>query len=175
MKTRTISDIIHFLGIEESNVLGNMANLGENYFLIHNLDRLYQSCMNLPPIDDRKLKIPLFLYLIVHSEFYNAVAAYLRIHKSISFRCMRSALDCAFTSYYLLKKPDKLDVYLSKLDKNGNKELAKAWNKIFLNIKRTIKDNIVEFPLAKGLPELHEFCSLYSHSDAVGRMNVILS
>lgn len=168
MKTNKISDVIHFLGIEESNVLGNMANLGEHFFLIHSLDRLYHSCMNLRPIDDKKLKIPLFLYLIVHSEFYNAISSYLRTHKSISFRCMRSALDCVFTSYYLLKKPEKLDVYLSKLDENGNTALAKEWNKTFLNIKRTIKDNLVEFPLAKGLPEIHEFSSLYSHSDAVG-------
>jgi hypothetical protein len=81
---------------------------------------------------------------------------------------MRSALDCAFTSYYLLKKPEKLDVYLSKLDDDKNKEMLKEWNKTFGNIKSTIKDNIEEYPLAKGLPEIHEFCSIYSHSDALG-------
>lgn len=168
MSTKPISDLIHFFGIEESNLLGNIANLGEDYFLIHNLDILYHSCTKFRPIDERRLKIPLFFYLIVHGEFYNAVSSYLRIHKSISFRCMRSALDCAFTSYYLLKKPEKLDVYLSKLSEDENKEMEKEWNKTFLNIKRTIKDNIEDFPLAKGLPEIHEFCSIYSHSDAIG-------
>ncbi|MBI4681305.1 MAG: hypothetical protein HY753_08935 [Nitrospirae bacterium] len=122
--------------------------------------------MKLKPIDDPKLKIPLFLYLIVHGEFYNAASSFLRIHKSISFRCLRSALDCTFTSYYLIKKPDKIDIYLSKLSED--KESEKEWNKIFLNIKRTIKNDIENFPLAKGLPEVHEFCSIYSHSDALG-------
>jgi hypothetical protein len=168
MSTKPISDLIHFFGIEASNLLGNIANLGEDYFLIHNLDILYQSCTKLKPVDEQRLKIPLFLYLIVHGEFYNAVSSYLRLHKSISFRCMRSALDCSFTSYYLLRKPEKLDVYLSKLAEDDNKEMEKEWNKTFLNIKRTIKDNIKDFPLAKGLPEIHEFCSIYSHSDALG-------
>ena len=168
MSTNTISDIIQFFGIEKSNMLGNIANLGEHFFLIHNLDLLYQSCTELRPIDDRSLKMPVFLYLIVHAEFYNSISSYLRLHKSISFRCMRSALDSAFTSYYLLKKPEKLDVYLSKLADDKNKEMVKEWNKTFGNIKRTIKDNIEEFPLAKGLPEIHGFCSLYSHSDALG-------
>lgn len=168
MSTKPITDLIHFFGIEESNLLGNIANLGEDYFLIHNLDILYQSCMRLQPIDERSLKIPLFLYLIVHGEFYNAVSSYLRIHKSISFRCMRSALDCSFTAYYLLKHPDKLDIYLSKLSEDKDKEIDKEWNKTFLNIKKTIKKDIENFPLAIGLPEIHEFCSTYSHSDALG-------
>jgi hypothetical protein len=163
-----ILDLIHFFGIEESNLLGSIANLGEDYFLIHNLDILYQSCTRLKPIDEQNLKIPLFLYLIVHGELYNAVSSYLRIHKSISFRCMRSALDCAFTSYYLLKKPEKIDVYLSKLSEDKDKEIKKEWFEIFSNIKRTIKTNLESFPLATGLPEIHEFCSIYSHSDALG-------
>lgn len=166
MSTKPISDPIHFFGVEESNLLLSIANLGGDYFLIHNLDILYQSCTKLKPIDDQKLKIPLFLYLIVHGEFYNAISSYLRIHKSISFRCMRSALDCTFTSYYLLRKPDKIDIYLSKLSKD--KKTEQEWNKTFLNIKRTIKNDIENFPLAKGLPEIHEFCSIYSHSDPLG-------
>lgn len=168
MSTKDIRDLIHYFGIEESNLLGSISNLGEDYFLIHNLDILYQSCTRLKPLDDKKLKIPLFLYLIVHGELYNAISSYLRIHKSISFRCMRSALDCAFTSYYLLKKPDKIDVYLSKLTEDNDKELEKEWKGTFLNIKKTIKKDINNFPLAKGLPEIHEFCSIYSHSDALG-------
>lgn len=160
--------IIFFNCELSDSLLGNIANLGEDYFLIHNLDILYQSCTKLRPIDEARLKIPLFLYLIVHGELYNAVSSYLRIHKSISFRCMRSALDCAFTSYYLLKKPENTDIYLSKLYEDEVKEDKKEWNRTFLNIKRTIKNDIKTFPLAKGLPEIHEFCSIYSHSDALG-------
>jgi len=168
MSVKPISDLMHFFGIEESNLLGNIANLGQDYFLIHNLDILFQSCTRLKPIDDQKLKVPLFLYLIVHGEFYKAISSFLRIHKSVSFRCMRSAIDCSFTAYYLLKHPDKLDIYLSKLSEDKNKEIDKEWNKTFLNIKETIKNDIENFPLAKGLPEIHEFCSIYSHSDALG-------
>ncbi len=168
MSIKSISDLTHFFGIEETNLLANIANLGEDYFLIHNLDMLYQSCTKLKPIDESRLKIPLFLYLIIHGELYNAVSSYLRTHKSISYRCMRSALDGAFTSYYLLKKPEKIDIYLSKLSEDQDKEKNKEWKKIFLNIKRTIKSNIKTFPFAEGLPEIHEFCSIYSHSDALG-------
>jgi hypothetical protein len=168
VNTNTITDIIQFFGIEESNMFGNIANLGNDFFLIHNLDHLYRSCTELRPINERSLKMPVFLYLIVNTEFYNSISSYLRLHKSISFKCMRSALDAVFTSYYLLKKPEKLDVYLSKLGNDKNNEMVKEWNKTFRNIKQTINDNIEEFPLAKGLPETHEFCSTYSHSDALG-------
>lgn len=171
MNTNIISDIIQFIGIEESNMLGNIANLGNDFFLIHNLDLLYQSCTKLRPIDDRSLKMPIFLYLIVNAEFYNSISSYLRLHKSTSFKCMRSALDAAFTSYYLLKNPEKLDVYLSKLSDDQDIEMTKEWNKTFRNIKRTINNDIKEFPLAKGLPEIHEFCSSYSHSDASGLLH----
>jgi hypothetical protein len=54
------------------------------------------------------------------------------------------------------------------LSESENKEMKKEWNKIFLHIKSTIKKDIDKFPLAKGLPEIHEFCSTYSHSDALG-------
>jgi len=168
MNTNIITDIVQFIGIEESNMIGSVANLGKDFFLIHNLDLLYRSCTELRPIDDRSLKMPIFLYLIVNAEYYNSISSYLKLHKSISFKCMRAALDAAFTSYYLLKKPEKQVVYLSKLDGEKNIEMEKEWNKTFRNIKWTINDNIKAFPLAKGLPEIHEFCSIYSHSDALG-------
>jgi len=168
MNTNIITDIVQFLGIEESNMIGSVANLGNDFFLIHNLDLLYRSCTELRPIDDRSLKMPIFLYLIVNAEYYNSISSYLKLHKSISFKCMRAALDATFTSYYLLKYPEKQIVYLSKLDDEINIEMAKEWNKTFRNIKQTINKNIEDFPLAKGLPEIHEFCSIYSHSDALG-------
>ena len=146
---KPISDLTHFFGIEESNLLMNIANLGQDYFLIHNLDILFRSCMKLKPIDDKKQKIPLFLYLILYGEFYNAITSFLRIHKSVAFRCTRSALDCSFTAYYLLKHPEKTDIYLSKLSEDNDKETDKEWNKTFLNIKRTIKNDIENFPLSK--------------------------
>ena len=153
----------HFVGIEEENVLMSIANLGEDYFLIHNLDILYMSCCDLK-IDNENLKIPAFLYLITHSEFYFGMISFLRLHQSKAFCSLRTALDSAFTAYYLLKNPEKTSVYLSKINGAKNPE----WNKIFRNIKNTIKNKIDYFPLAKGLPQIHEFCSIYAHSDALG-------
>jgi hypothetical protein len=63
-----------------------------------------------------------------------------------------------------LKYPDKVDVYLSKIKEEPNPE----WGKIFFNIKRTIKEDINNFSQAKGLTEIHEYCSIYAHSDAIG-------
>ncbi len=108
--------------------------------------------------------MPIFLYLITHNEFYRAMSSYLRMHKSKSFRSLRAAIDSTFTAYYLLKHPDKVEVYLSKIIGEKKPE----WDKIFLNIKRTIKNDIKEFPLAEGLSEIHGFCSIYAHSDALG-------
>lgn len=167
MCAEPIREFLHFIGIEEENVLKSIANLGEDFFLIHNLDILFKTSLELEPLDDVNLKIPAFLYLIIHGEFYQGMAAFLRMHHSKSFVSLRIALDCAFTAYYLMKHPDKTDIYLSKLNDDKNPE----WNKIFFNIKRTIKDDIDNFPLAKGLPEIHEFCSIYSHSDAIGLLH----
>jgi len=164
MCAEPITSFAHFVGIEETNLLTNMANLGEGFFLIHNLDILYVSCFDLKPLDTEIFKIPSFLYLVSHSEFYIGMISYLRMHQSKSFNSLRAALDSTFTAYYLLKYPDKTDVYLSKVREEDNPE----WDKIFRSIKGTIKKDISKFPLAIGLPEIHEFCSIYAHSDALG-------
>lgn len=164
MCAEPIREFSHFIGIEEENVLKSIVNLGNNFFLIHNLDVLFKNSLELEPLDDVNLKIPAFLYLIIHSEFYQAMASFLRMHHSKSFVNLRIALDCTFTAYYLIRHPDKTDIYLSKL----NEEEKPEWGKIFSNIKRSVKNDIDNFPLAKGLPEIHEFCSIYSHSDAIG-------
>ncbi|GAX60925.1 SAM-dependent methyltransferase [Candidatus Scalindua japonica] len=160
----TVRNINHFIAIEEENLLTSIENLGDDFFLIHNLDELFKIGSHLNPINEKSHKIPSFLYLITHSEFYTGMVSFLRIHISKSFTSLRSALDCTFTAYYLLKYPDKVDVYLSKIKEEDNPE----WKKIFLNIKRTIKEDINNFPQAKGLPEIHEYCSIYAHSDAIG-------
>jgi hypothetical protein len=93
------------------------------------------------------------------------------LHQSKAFCSLRSALDCAFTAYYLLKHPDKRDIYLSKINTHISRKEEKEWTSIFINIKRTIKDDIANYPHAKTLPEIHEFCSMYSHSDAISVMS----
>lgn len=169
MSSEHINDLIHFIAIEKENLLKNMANLGEDFWLIMNLDIMYQKCLNLNPIDKPRLKIPVFLYLNSHREYSIAAVSFLRLHQSKSFNCLRSALDSVFTAYYLLKNPDKEKVYLTKLiGQENSPKLDREWNKIFRNIKQTIKENIDNYPGAEYLPEIHEFCSIYSHSDAVG-------
>lgn len=166
-----IRDFMHFLGIEKENILKSTINLGDNFPLVVNLDILYRKCLDLSPINKPEHKIPCFLYLISHNELYLAVANFLRLHQSKSFCNLRSALDATFTAYYLLKNPDKRKIYLSSINLERNIVESKKWNKIFRNIKETIKKDIKNFPLAKHLPEVHEFCSIYSHSDALGLLH----
>ena len=51
MSSEHINDLIHFIAIEKENLLKNMANLGEDFWLIMNLDIMYQKCLNLNPIN----------------------------------------------------------------------------------------------------------------------------
>lgn len=167
MATNEIHDFLHYLSIEEENLLKSMMNFGEDAFLVHNLDELFKFCFDLSPINDSKFKIPAFLYTNVHREFYVAVASFFRLASSKSFNCLRCAIDSTFTAYYLMQYPDKAEVYLSKVIGVDNAE----WNKIFRNIKETVKKDKTNFPLAEQLPEIHEFCSIHSHADAVGIMH----
>lgn len=162
--TEEMRSFEHYVGIEEENVIISIANLGRYYAYIHELDKLYKNLTAIGPVDNPELKIPIFLYLYSHSEFCFAMASFLRLHKSKSFCSLRSSIDSAFTAYYLIKHPEKIDIYLSGV----NQERDPQWNSIFLNIKRTIKNSIDDYPLAKGLTDVHEFCSIYAHSDALG-------
>lgn len=171
MSSSPVRDIFHFLSIEEENILKSNINLAKYFVLITELDELYKSCLTLESINKKEHKIPCFLYLIIHSEYYIAMANFLRLHQSKSFCSLRAALDCAFTAYYLLKHPDKRDVYLSKIKTENNEADEKEWTRIFQNIKMTIKNDIDSYPHAKILPEIHEFCSIHSHSDALGIMH----
>lgn len=61
--------------------------------------------------------MPVFLYLNVHREYYLSIANLLRLHSSKSFNCLRSALDMAFTAYYLLKNPEDTKIFMYKTNK----------------------------------------------------------
>jgi len=165
MSTERIHSVLHYFGIEEENAMANIANLGEDYVLIRNLNNLYLliSSIKIKEITVN-LKIPIFLYLISHSEFYAAVSSYLRLHQSKAFHSLRVAIDSALTSYYLLENPDQIEDYLSP----SYGEETNEWQKTFRNIKATIKRNIKDYPHADGLPNIHEFCSMFSHADAAG-------
>lgn len=165
-----VRDLMHYLGIEEENVLKNITNLGEEFLLVPNLDILYRTCLDLQPISKPELKIPAFLFLNTHTEFLLGMASFLRLHESKSFVSLRIALDSTFTAYYLLKHPDKKDIYLSPIYDKENIEIRKEWNKIFKNIKNTIEKDIANFPEAKNMPAMHDFCSIHSHADALGIM-----
>jgi hypothetical protein len=152
----------HYLAIENDNLSKNIAILEKDLHLILDLDNLYNVCLSIPLPDDPNLRIPAFLSLISHQEFYSGMAAFLRFHKAESFRCLRAALDSTFTAYYLLKYPDEINSYL---DKSGN---TQKWETLFRNIKLTIKNNQRDFPLAVGLPGIHDLCSKFAHADPEG-------
>jgi hypothetical protein len=152
----------HYLATENDNVAQGIAMLENDFQLILDLDNLYDVCLHIRLPDDPRFKIPAFLSLISHQEFYSGMAAFLRFHKAQAFRCLRAALDSAFTAYYLLKNPDETNSYV---DKTGN---SPKWESVFRNIKLTIKNNQKDFPFAAGLPEIHDLCSRFAHADPEG-------
>ena len=161
--TEKVRELTHFIAVEKENELKIILILERNFFLIHNLDILYQRALEIR-LDKAEHKIPAFLFMNAHREFYLSMCNFLRLHSSNSFRNLRSAIDSVLTAYYLLKQPESTEAYINNLRKDKNKE----WNKIFRNIKKTIKNDIENFPLDGNLCEIHEFCSIFSHSDALG-------
>lgn len=159
---KEIKGFEHFLEIDEENVSKNIEILDKDFQLILDLDNIYSTCLNITLPADSNIVIPAFLYLISHQEFYNGMASFLRLHKSQSFRCLRAALDSSFTAYYLLKNPDNTQIYINK-SRN-----ATTWESLFRNIKVTMKNNQKKFPLAVGLPYVHDLCSKYAHADPDG-------
>lgn len=159
---RVIRNFEHFLTIDNENVSKSISMLDDSYQLILDLDNLYSACLNITLPDDSNLMIPAFLYLISHQEFYYAMNSFLRFHKTQSFRCLRASLDSTFTAYYLLKNPAETKIYLNKT------ENFRMWEKLFRNIKVTIKNNRRKFPLAEGLSDVHDLCCKYAHADPEG-------
>lgn len=162
MNIKPLRGFEHYIEIEDDHVSKNVSLLGDEYQLISGLDDLFTNCFNIKLPDDSNLAIPAFLNLISHQEFYAAMASFLRLHKTQSFRCLRAALDSTFTAYYLLKNPDHTELFLNK---SGDPQ---AWEKTFRAIKVTLKHNRKVFPLAVGLPEIYDLCSKFSHADPEG-------
>lgn len=159
---KEIKGFEHFLQIDDENVSKNIELLKNDFQLILDLDNLYSTCLNITLPADPNIMIPAFLYLISHQEFYNGMASFLRLHKAQSFRCLRAALDSTFTAYYLLKNPDETQIYINKSRDSS------TWESLFRNIKVTMKNNQKKFPLADGLPYVHDLCSKYAHADPEG-------
>jgi hypothetical protein len=162
MDTKLLRGFEHYLAIEYENLSSSIAILEKDYQLIFALDNLYNVCLNITLPDEPDLRISAFLYLTSHQEYYSGIAAFLRLHNTQSFRCLRAALDSTFTAYYLLKNPDKTELYVNK-----NKNVSR-WDELFRNIKATIKNNEKIFPLAVGLPEIYDLCSKFAHADPEG-------
>jgi hypothetical protein len=162
MSPSVIRGFEHFLEIENDNVGKNLSTLGDDYALILELDTIYCSCVSITLPDDDNLMMPAFLYLISHQEFYYGMASFLRLHKAQSFRSLRVALDSTFTAYYLLKNPDEIGLYLSRSTQSPQ------WERVFRNIKLTIRNNQKKFPYAAGLLQVHDLCSKFAHADPAG-------
>jgi len=162
MSPSVIRGFEHFLEIENENADKNISALENDYALILDLDNLYCSCVAITLPDDEKLMMPAFLYLISHQEFYYGMASFLRLHKTQSFRSLRVALDSTFTAYYLLKTPDDIELYLNR------SAHSPQWERVFRNIKLTIRNNHKKFPYAAGLLQVHDLCSKFAHADPAG-------
>jgi hypothetical protein len=162
MSPSVIRGFEHFLSIENDNFSKNIATLDKDYALILDLDNIYCSSVTITLPDDDNLMIPAFLYLISHQEFYYGMASFLRLHKTQSFRSLRVALDSTFTAYYLLKNPDDIGLYLNRSTNSPQ------WEKVFRNIKLTIRNNQKQFPSAAGLLQVHDLCSKFAHADPAG-------
>jgi hypothetical protein len=162
MAIKLLKGFEHYLEIEEENVGKTISLLDEDYPLVLELDNLFNACLTITLPYDSNIVVPAFLHLISHQEFYSGMASFLRFHKTQSFRCLRAALDSTFTAYYLLKNPDATEIYMNK---TGN---PSEWEKLFRNIKTTIKNNQKVFPLAVGLAEVHDLCSKFAHADPEG-------
>lgn len=162
MSPSVIRSFEHFLEFELENVAGNMAMLEKDYSLIQDLDHIFCSCVAITLPDDEQMMMPAFLYLISHQEFYYGMASFLRQHKTQSFRSLRVALDSTFTAYYLLKHPDEIPLYVNRSTHDPQ------WERVFRNIKMTIRNNQKTFPHAAGLISVHDLCSRFAHADPAG-------
>lgn len=162
MSPSVIRGFEHFLEIENDNKEKNLTVLGDDYALIPALDHIYSSCVSITLPDDNTLMMPAFLYLISHQEFYYGMASFLRLHKTQSFRSLRVSLDSTFTAYYLLENPDEIGLYLSKSTHSPE------WERVFRNIKLTIRNNQKKFPYVTGLLQVHDLCSKFAHADPGG-------
>jgi hypothetical protein len=151
-----------YLEIENDNLSKTIAILGEDYPLLLDLDNLYNSCLHITLPAESNIMIPAFLHLITQQEFYTGMASFLKLHKTQSFRCLRAAFDSTFTAYYLLKNPDKTEIYVNKVDDPA------TWDSLFRNMKAIVKNNSKVFSLAMGLPEIYDLCSKFAHADPEG-------
>ncbi|GEM_PF-1059990 len=162
MHPNVIQGFGHFLSSEHVHIEQSVAMLRDDYGLIVDLDNIFSSCLTITLPDDESLMIPAFLYLISHQEFYYGMASFLRLHKTQTFRSLRVALDSTFTAYYLLKNPEESELYL-------NRDSAPArWERIFRNIKLTLRNDSRAFPYAAGLLQVHDLCSRFAHADPAG-------
>jgi hypothetical protein len=162
MSPGVIRSFEHFLEYEHDNIGKNIATLGDGYSLIQDLDHIYSTCVAITLPENEDLMIPAFLYLISHQEFYYGMASFLRLHKTQAFRSLRVALDSTFTAYYLLKNPEEIDLFLSRSTHSSQ------WEKVFRNIKLTIRNNYKKFPYTAGLLQVHDLCSKFAHADPAG-------
>jgi hypothetical protein len=169
----SITDLRHYIGIQETNLLTNVLNAGEGFALIEELSHLFTDSTKLNDLDDKNLKLPVFLYMNSSAELNFSMASCLRLNRSHAFIGLRVAIDCALTADYLMRYPDKRDVYLYEFinDEEKRQDNEKEWKKVFLNIKNTIRKDITSFPHARGLVKIHELCSKLSHADALGIMH----
>ena len=152
-------NLLHYLGVEEQNLLTSLVKFREEFNQFSNLDGVYQapiSRLRIPEDDEPGLLI-CQLYLFVHFHLYFSLSCLLRSHLSDCLSSARKAIDAALSAYKVIVEPSTAGKYLKR-------------DRYFLFIKRNmqkeIKANPSKYPLAPELLKIHEACSQYgSHAD----------
>lgn len=159
------TSFFEYLGVDEQNMLTLMNIYKPEYAFFLKLDQLYQKWLNV--YRNSKIKgnyecIVASLLWATHSYLYFCFACAFRTHFSEACAALRKSIDAAFTAYKIIEEPSLAEAYIDKSHKD---------NKIFIFIKKNLKQNLDKFPLAKNLIERYESYSEHSHIDFVSFMH----
>lgn len=166
-KGETATNLLEYLGVEETNLLVSMANFHRDVHFFREVDGLFQA--PLPHIDvkvkdfDKLTPEELYsitvmtLFLFTQFHLYLSTTLMLRCHLSDSLASTRKAIDATLTAYRLMRFPHTVADY-----NVGHK----SYKFIKSTIDRESKQDASRYPLAGLLIEFHELCSEYgSHAD----------
>jgi hypothetical protein len=163
----TQTNLLEYIGAEETNLLVSMMRFPRDINAFQNIDGLFQAPTTHIDIkvkdfeaftDDERHKITVVaLYSFVHFHLYFSTTCLLRCHLSDSLASTRKAIDAALTAYKLIHEPKTLNEYV---------EGHYAYKFIKKHIDKARQKDKTLYPVAQPLIELHEICSEFgSHAD----------
>ena len=154
------TNLLEFIGIEETNLLVTMAKFHTDIVQVFpKLDGAYQAPLGFIDIkiDDAHKQTVMALYLFTHYHLYFSTVCLLRCHLSDSLGSTRKAIDATLTAYRLIEEPATLEQYHQQ---HRHYQAIKSY------MDRARRHDATKYPLAGRLIELHDLCSEYgSHAD----------